>query len=399
MKNDLSHLTPEELCQLKEKYYGNGKVKDLISEYDLNITPSNLYKYFPDEESIEDCIYCKVKMMKPSISKSDMLYSFRANKLYCPSCNHSNEKSCSCKNCLTAISRERENQKNKKFEILSKMIDKKSSETVSIEKATLFEKICLGALLRNCLDEDLITIHPFSNFLNPYAPFDKFENDIIFNLERKGFIKVDLNNSINEYSIYYLNENECQVTSNFQNLYYKINFESEDQSLIDVINSLINPEVDLSIDESLEIWRLIGLNEIYEYMNITCNNLFNIDFHNGPKTELVFKDLLNKFSVGQIFNIIYSRSNYALRIQVEKGIYSRHAANTIIPLVSSYSEKAINGNWTLNNYNRPKNNKESMLSDFFFGRILKIGEKGFTFPPILSSLSFDNEKSDFINPT
>lgn len=389
MKNDLSHLSESELKELQEKYYGKGAVKDLVQEYDLNIRPGDLYKFFPLETTDIPCPYCDVRMQRKPVSKSEMNFQYRERRIQCPNCEHSNHHNCRCAGCVKVIQEAKERETQKKYDLLIKMIDKNTGSQIEIENATLLDRIYLGALLRSSLDENLETIHPISDLYTSYAPYFKFEQEILAYLQSKGYIKVNLRNCIDQYSVKFLNEDRAEVVTKFQNLEYKVNFYSKTSSQEEIIDKLINPDTEIPVGDLLEVWKLIALKECYEYMEYTVRTLFYIEYKFGQKAEIVFKDLLGKYSVGQIFNLIYSRGNYALRFKTEQRANSKHAANSILTMIANYAERVEIEKWELKNYNRPYEHPESMLSKFFFGRILKIGDKGFNLPPVLDSLKAD----------
>ena len=82
--------------------------------------------------------------------------------------------------------------------------------------------------------------------------------------------------------------------------------------------------------------------------------MFNITYKVGDKTNGVLNDLLNEFSVGQIYHLIYTATNKALRFKEEHCVANNHAANSIIGYMQSLGERAQNDHWNLNNYNRVK---------------------------------------------
>lgn len=59
----------------------------------------------------------------------------------------------------------------------------------------------------------------------------------------------------------------------------------------------------------------------------------------------------------------------------------KHAANTTIGLCQRYIERAKINGWKLTEYKKPKDLLQSELSRFFFNRVIKIGELGFTMQP------------------
>ena len=47
MYKDLSHLSLKEIESLMKEYYGGKSVKKILANYNLSISPSTLYKFFP----------------------------------------------------------------------------------------------------------------------------------------------------------------------------------------------------------------------------------------------------------------------------------------------------------------------------------------------------------------
>ena len=68
---------------------------------------------------------------------------------------------------------------------------------------------------------------------------------------------------------------------------------------------------------------------------------------------------------------------------LEKGISKQHAANTAIGVCQRYAERAKLNGWDLAQYNRIKDIPQSVLSTFYFNRVLGIGEMGFRVPPTI----------------
>lgn len=387
MKNDLSHLSESELKALKERYYGPGTVKQLVEEYDLNIRPGDLYKHFPETETDKSCPHCGGVIMQRPISKSEASYRYGENRgMHCSICEHILNRNCRCSGCLNAAQKKRDDERKKRIEVLTKFVDKRAPEKVEIETASTIDRIYLGALLRSLLDENLETIYSLNELYSDFAPYYKFEHQILKDLEEKRFIKIDLDNCSSEFQVDIISEDRAELIYDYRRLVYKVNFYSKNLSQEEVIDSLINPESQIPQGDLLEIWKLISLNECYEYLNYTVGALFNIGHECGPKAELIFSDLLGKYSTAQIFNIIYSRGNYALRFKTEKRVNSMHAANSILTMIVNYSERVAVEKWELKNYSRPSDHQETILSKFFFGRILKIGDKSFLTPPSIETV-------------
>ncbi len=101
MHPKLSHLSNEQVSELMKMYYDGGeKVAGLISEYELDLLPSQLVGTF--SPFIHDDLLCQYCNTQNLVSKrlSRDHGSWGIGNPFCPLCNHSEEKYCRCKNCL-----------------------------------------------------------------------------------------------------------------------------------------------------------------------------------------------------------------------------------------------------------------------------------------------------------
>ena len=141
--------------------------------------------------------------------------------------------------------------------------------------------------------------------------------------------------------------------------------------------SIYNPEHEV---EASHLWRQIAVEECIEYLLYNIKEV-NFDFSPGEKTYTVLDELLNSFSVAQIYGIIWKQIAEATRLYQSKQMSQKHAANSIIGGCQRYGERAIMSKWNLTEYNRIKELPQSVISEFFFNVILEIGDLGFKAPP------------------
>ena len=81
-------------------YASERKLKDIIEEYGINATPSNLVKKFPPVELSDKCVYCNCNIMRPRLRRGETEGFWRKREDYCPECNHHpKDPYCSCENC------------------------------------------------------------------------------------------------------------------------------------------------------------------------------------------------------------------------------------------------------------------------------------------------------------
>jgi hypothetical protein len=134
-------------------------------------------------------------------------------------------------------------------------------------------------------------------------------------------------------------------------------------------------------DTGLDIWKEISLEECLEYFKYQLNNV-KFDFTIGDKTLATFKDILENFSTAQIYGIIYRSVANATKYYQESNISRKQAANSVIGGYQRYSERALLEKWDLKKFSRPYDLPQSMISEFLFNRVLKIGSLGFEMPPM-----------------
>lgn len=383
MYENLNHLNEEEINTLIKRYYSNEKIAVLLSEYKINVRPGQLYKLFPSKEINQQCPYCRVNLFEKYASKGS---SWRKAEIKCPECGHMEGIHCWCKNCSEKINKQKEVERIKaqeeftrKQDFMKSLLKIDDSRKIDFGTLDFSDKIHLGALLREGIDEDFNFIHPIETFTNPLAPTESYQNEIIKSLSEKNIIVihpesdpacfVNVEPSTGDFRYYPLK------------VKWSVNVKQEDLNKVPLIDSIINPSEGYDSEDAFLLWRKIALNESIEYFSYSVNTIMGIKYSIGEKTISVLEDLLNDFSVSQVYNIIYRSTNNALRFQKEQRTSTHHAANTIIGNAQSYAERAKLNNWDLQRYGRRKECPESALSRFFFERVLKIGYAGFNDKP------------------
>lgn len=381
MNDKLSHLSEKQIQELIERYYSKkDRVKDLIKEYNIKTTPSQLCNLFPPKKTNEICPYCNINFV---ISYQSRDYYWGNKSSFCPICEHIEDTFCKCYNCQKKEQKRIQSERQSKIEFLQTVLHIDESNKIELDNLSFEEKVYLGAFLREGISEDYNYIKPIESFINPLAPTKDFTKEIIEILIEKEFIVIhpdsdtDCFNSIDydtgRYSYY------------FYKVKWALNIYQEGVNKIPLIESLIMPTDINNSEEAYLLWKKISLYEVLEYFIYSVNNVLDVEYGIGEKTTSIFNDLLNDFSVSQIYTIIYRSVNNALRFRVEKDVSTKHAANTIIGSAQSFAERAKINGWNIQKYHRVKECPESVLSRFFFERILSIGYAGF------------DEKPHFIN--
>lgn len=383
----LRHLTMLQIESLMNKYYNGVKVSDIIKEYNIDTTSSKLYTLFPPiicEDII--CPVCNEPMYKERDSKSS--YSWNKKKPFCAICGHTDEIICKCNYCIAEREKVRKLNEERKVRILQEKREKIKKVydlnivPVNYSELNFREKVFLGALLRTSLSEDMEVILPLNDAERELAPTIGYIKEILSYLIGRGVISVDSNSSIDAF----LDSNE-EKDIEFPNVYYitmvkyRINIVG-DEEIKNILSKIINPKSfsDADKEDALNIWKEIALEECIEYFEYQMKSV-RFDFNIGEKTIAIFKDLLENFSVSQIYGIIYKSVANATKYYQESSVSKKQAANSVIGGCQRYAERAMINNWELAKYSRIKELPQSMISEFFFDRVIGVGSLGFNMPP------------------
>lgn len=383
----LRHLTMLQIESLMNKYYNGVKASDIIKEYNIDTISSKLYTLFPPiicEDII--CPVCNEPMYKERDSKSS--YSWNKKKPFCAICGHTDEIICKCNYCIAEREKVRKLNEERKVRILQEKREKIKKVydlnivPVNYSELNFREKVFLGALLRTSLSEDMEVILPLNDAERELAPTIGYIKEILSYLIGRGVVSVDSNSSIDAF----LDSNE-EKDIEFPNVYYitmvkyRINIVG-DEDIKNILSKIINPKSfsDADKEDALNIWKEIALEECIEYFEYQMKSV-RFDFNIGEKTIAIFKDLLENFSVSQIYGIIYKSVANATKYYQESSVSKKQAANSVIGGCQRYAERAMINNWELTKYSRIKELPQSMISEFFFDRVIGVGSLGFNMPP------------------
>lgn len=380
MYDNLDHLSEYELNELIEQYYNSTsekEVKKIIDDYELNIKPQNLWRYFPPE-IIEDefCEFCgtnlKVVRFNRKVRKTLDLEYLRS-EYYCPICGHqphNKYKECTCPNCIVI--------KEKNIELKKEKIKATYDVDylpIKINELELRDRVSLGALCFSLLEEDMYHLGMIHDYNGKITPTKELLTVILKTLANANIIRVSALSDINAFVQGEKFPNEYYIYL----VKYYLGIEFDENKRI-TYQKLIEPEINIiqNIDQIILLWENIAIQECIEYLLYKLDAI-DFQFSPGAKTLEIFSNLVFDFSVSQIFGIIKRATEQTLTYYYENRdrISKKHAANIVINNCQKYAERAKINNWNLYQYNRPKELLQSDLSFFFFYKVLKIGDKGF----------------------
>lgn len=388
MDNKLSHLTSEQLHNVMERYYNNESINSILNDYNIKCAPYHLYKYFPplfmDNYS---CEYCNTSLAMKRLSKSNTNKNRFESELFCIECNHSPYlENCICNKCkLSKVKLEHEKKlkqedlKKKRKEEILKVYSLNSYKQLDYSDLTFKEKVYLGSVVRELLAEDLSVILPFCTAGRKIAPTDSLLSNMFKTLYDNNIIAV--HPVYSDLDAFVKDDETLSERFYKYKVYYHLNLIIPPNK-VTFIQQIISPDIynkDLE-EEAYKLWKVIATEECIEYLIHQINSV-GFEFNAGDKTYATFNELLNSFSVSQIFGIIWKTVADASKLYLEKNISKKQAANSIIGACQRYGERAILNNWKLYEYQRIKDLPQSIVSEYFFNSVLKVGDIGFKLPP------------------
>lgn len=386
INKNLKHLSNEQIVEVIEKYYSDEKIQDILDEYKLSIRPSMLIKTFPTKFVGEKCEKCDNELVVKFKARSNR---YQREKVKCLECGHDkNNRFCNCRICTAeqmAIFWEKEQQKKnavqeKKAKVHTALVRSEGPEILE-EDLNLKDILYMSALLRLALSEDMSIIEPPGKVDRILAPKESFVQEIIQTLIDRKIIKVSEKSSLDAFDIRVDEKGEEVVTYQIYNVKYEINMVLEDGDYGALIKRLMYPNPEIFDEEfCYEMWKKIALNESEEYLLYEMRKV-GYDFTPGEKTYRVLENLLDHFSTGQIYNIIYRAVAYSTRRYQAKEITKIHAQNSVITSCELQGERAVSENWNLKAFSRRNDVPQSIISEILFNSIMQISTLGFSEVP------------------
>jgi hypothetical protein len=147
------------------------------------------------------------------------------------------------------------------------------------------------------------------------------------------------------------------------------------QSLINRIETSFRNQKWLEIwkEQWLDLWKKVALWECLEYLNLVMKE-HHFDFTPGEKTMTVLAELLEMYSVGQVWRIIWISTTNAVAYKERSGIPKSQAANSVVGGMQRYGERARSEGWRLDPFKRDRRIPQSMISQVLFNAVLQLGE-------------------------
>lgn len=376
----LKHLTEEELSTLIDRYTStDDKVADLIKEYQIDIPISQLRSILPliTHEDMT-CPFCKDVNLTSRVPPRTE-YSTEDDIPFCQNCSHKNVARCSCVNC-------QQKRNNKKLEISSlkrdAIVDKFSGpyQTQEAEEISLFDATYISAICRHSLDEELLFLKPFETS-NPFlAPTFEYRSKIVKHLYHNGFIYISPHSSIDAFEFNpELTEPETYIPTLVSWEFLPSLSVAEKRTYLEQITNRIKNEewTDEWKNSVPQLWKEISKFECIENLHYLLEQRDFDPPEIGPKTHVVFEELLNTFSTSQVFMLSWMAVRDTVDYIFKEGIKHYHGKNMFIGAIQRKAERATAERWIVKNSKRSYCRPQTVVGSTFFNVLLGLGEEAF----------------------
>ena len=367
----IAHLSDEVINEIIDDYYDGINIKEIIRKYQIDLKSQGLIKLFPPI-IVEDriCPYCNTCLWKKLESKGLVNYNYWNSKPYCPTCGHIDKDYCHCKNCKLTLERKRIEETKKIKESIDQRYNLSSHQPIELDCLSIREVIYLSTLIRIGLSEDkkYLKIPNFSEF--PVAPSIEMLNSMLNLLLNRKIIVIHPDSPQDAF------EDLADITNTRIDI-YRIFFHVHINGFIsnDGLQFFLQPKIDCITNEKevLKIWRSIAIEECKSYLKFSLKYV-DFPYNASEKAEAIIDNLLNHFSVSQIFGLITRCLGYTTK-EFQGGKLTKNSAGAyLLGGVQIQGERAVLKNWELSKYHRPQELPESQLSKLFFSTILNIGD-------------------------
>ena len=255
-----------------------------------------------------------------------------------------------------------------------------SDGSVDIDDLTLTQKIYLGAILRAGVKEDFELIQPIKTFKQILAPSSEFEETIFDELYFNRITTIHPSASMDDFQTDYSKDT---FSFTWRNIPLHINIEG-DEGKENIIKQLLNPPLyeDAFTEESLEIWNSIIYWECVDLFKYRMET-YGFSYKVGKDTKGFFESTIKKLPVSKIYSIIWNAAKNSAAYYQEGNVSRQQAANSTLSRMRNSLDKVLSGQWSQNDYNRPKDCPQSIISEYYFNSILKICDQGWYRKPAL----------------
>jgi hypothetical protein len=268
-------------------------------------------------------------------------------------------------------------------------------QEVDAKTLALEDIVYLISFVRLGAAEDFSFIRPLGSITDLFSPRKHFDYDVLKGLYRRGLIFVHPNSDIDAFNFDGEDFKSFNLDKVFWVLPAGINGVSTQRFIADAEDLIKSEEwPDAWREESYILWKRIALEECLQYLEMVLEE-HRLPFSPGEKTHMMFSQLLEEYSVAQVYNFIWRAAKDAAAFYQRGGVNKQHAANTVVGAIQRQAERASSEGWEVKAYRRDFRCPQSMISQVLFNTALQMGDSGFTHTPRIVAIGkFSSSTAD-----
>jgi hypothetical protein len=273
--------------------------------------------------------------------------------------------------------------------ILHNRFDLSKHKPVDLNLFSLTDAIYLIAMIRGGALEDFSAIHSLEQFRERLSPSSDMDSKILAHLEKRGILRI---HPISPHTAFIWDEIEFKEQYYSSKVWWGYPVGGEQQLTLRNVASELERRfrerdwLPHWHEEWLRLWRQITLAETLQYFDYQMRER-RFEFNPGEKTLDLFIGLLEEYSLGQIFRMIYAGARGSADYFQRGGVSRSQAANSTVTRIKNYAERAEANGWSLEPYFRLKELPQSLVSQVMFRAVFKLDEKYLSIPATEDSAS------------
>lgn len=137
-------------------------------------------------------------------------------------------------------------------------------------------------------------------------------------------------------------------------------------------------QTDLEYKQIIELLVELSVHECLDFINSSFDKYLT-PIILGSRTEIIIKDALVEYNVGQLISLLWSSIKSAIATVQSAKCSRKQAADLVIPRFERLLVRAKSESWALTRYRRLWNLQQSRLSRVLFEDVLKVDDDGYGF--------------------
>lgn len=378
-----SHLTEDQLNELILRYYAGEKVADLIAAYDLRVAPNRIPSLFPPFVLEElPCPYCGRPLLQNAPTRTAYQSGHGVAPPFCPACGHQAHERCGCNGChLKQLEKQREADRINRL-IIERLRRRPRHEPIKVDDISFRDAVHLVALARVGLLEDSDEIQALREHSHALRCTQESGLSIVRELYERELVDLSFANAPGQITT----DAEGRLDSDWAEVRLQLQLGRDAEESITVLRNMEarlgrrSAWPDHWKHEALPLWYELALDEVLPYLAMRLRD-HHYEPRFGEKTIHVFRSLLERHSVYEIFNFIWGGVRDAASYQVRHSVSRRQAANAVLGNCQRRAERAIAEGWIVKHFRRDPKVPQSECTSFYANFVMRLGERFFSQSP------------------